>query len=312
VLLGAVLTAVSPGFFSQENLLDLLLANVPVLIIALGMTLVILVGEIDISVGSSFALCGIVAGGAAKLGCPVIVAAAVAMGAGLTIGVLNGALLAYARIPSIVVTLATMAALRDGLRWATEGTWMQDLPPSFQWMGLTQSSYPYASGAAGGVLLAALAWMLGHAAAGRSIYAVGSNAEAARLAGFNVPSVKLAAFAGLGALTGAAAFLNAVRFNQIPSNAGIGLEMRVIASVVVGGAAISGGRGTVLGTALGVALLGAIGPALTFVGVSAYWERAIQGVIILAAVGIDAIGARRLRLSAAPVGTRLAPGASAS
>ena len=93
-------------------------------------------------------------------------------------------------------------------------------------------------------------------------------------------------------LTGFAAALNAVRFNQIPSNAGLGLEMKVIAAVVVGGAAITGGRGTIVGTVLGVILLGAIGPALTFLGISAYWERAVQGGIILAAVVIDAVGTR--------------------
>ena len=99
-------------------------------------------------------------------------------------------------------------------------------------------------------------------------------------------------FATLGCLTGLAALLNSVRFNQIPSNAGLGLEMKVIAAVVVGGAAIRGGRGTVAGTLLGVALLGLIGPALTFLGVSAYWERAIQGAIILAAVAFDAARTR--------------------
>ena len=92
-----------------------------------------------------------------------------------------------------------------------------------------------------------------------------------------------------GGLTGLAALLNSVRFNQIPSNAGLGLELKVIAAVVVGGTAITGGRGSVAGTVLGVILLGAIGPALTFLGVSAYWERAIQGAIILAAVAFDAL-----------------------
>jgi rhamnose transport system permease protein len=101
--------------------------------------------------------------------------------------------------------------------------------------------------------------------------------------------VTLAVFALAGGLTGLAALLNSVRFNQIPSNAGLGLELKVIAAVVVGGTAISGGRGSVAGTVLGVILLGAIGPALTFLGVSAYWERAIQGAIILAAVALDAL-----------------------
>ena len=99
-------------------------------------------------------------------------------------------------------------------------------------------------------------------------------------------------FALTGALTGCAAALNAVRFNQVPSNAGLGLEMQVIAAVIVGGTAVTGGRGTVLGTLLGVLLLGMIGPALTFLGISAYWERAIQGGIILTAVAIDALRGR--------------------
>jgi len=287
--LGLALAIVSPGYFSAENITDLLLANLPVLIVALGMTLVILTGEIDISVGATFAICAVVAGLLAKAGWPVALAAVGAAAAGAAIGSVNGALVAYARIPSIVVTLATMTALRDGLRWGTEGAWVQELPPSFQWLGLTQSTYPVAAAALTAALVAACAWGLGHIAAGRAIYAIGSNIEAARLAGFDTRRIKWAVFALLGALTGWAAVVNAVRFNQIPSNAGIGLEMKVIAAVVVGGASISGGRGSAIGTLVGVALLGAIGPALTFLGVNAYWERAIQGVIILAAVAVDAL-----------------------
>jgi rhamnose transport system permease protein len=101
--------------------------------------------------------------------------------------------------------------------------------------------------------------------------------------------VKFTVFAAGGALTGLAALLNAVRFNQIPSNAGLGLELKVIAAVVVGGAAIRGGRGSVAGTVMGVVLLALIGPALVFLGINAYWERAIQGIIILAAVMADAL-----------------------
>jgi rhamnose transport system permease protein len=302
--LGLALASVSPGYFSTSNITDLLLANLPVLIVALGMTLVILAGEIDISVGATFAICAVVAGLLAKAGWPVALAAAGACAAGAAIGSVNGALVAYARIPSIVVTLAMMTALRDGLRWATEGAWVQELPRSFQWLGLTQSAYPVVATAMTATLAAAFAWALGHTAAGRAIYAIGSSVEAARLAGLNTRRIKWAVFALLGALTGWAAAVNAVRFNQIPSNAGIGLEMKVIASVVVGGAAITGGRGSAIGTLLGVVLLGAIGPALTFLGVNAYWERAIQGAIILAAVAVDALGrharGRVARASAAP------------
>jgi rhamnose transport system permease protein len=155
-------------------------------------------------------------------------------------------------------------------------------------------------------LFAAIAWSGRHLSAGRAVYAVGSNPEAARLAGLNTRAVKLAVFAIAGTLTGIAATLNAVRFNQIPSNAGLGLEMKVIAAVVVGGAAIRGGRGTLTGTLLGVVLLGAIGPALTFLGISAYWERAIHGAIILTAIAADALRERSRARSGllAPAGGR--------
>ena len=285
----------APGYFTAANITDLFLTNLPVLIIALGMTLVILTGQIDISVGSLFAVCSIAAGVFAKTGMPIPLVAVASCLLGAALGAMNGSLVAYVRIPAIVVTLAAMVSLRDGLRWITEGEWVQDLPPTFQWLGFTQSGY------FGVVLIKAVfltilvAWALRHSAAGRAVYATGSNPEAARLAGIDAARVTFSVFAITGALTGLAALLNSVRFNQIPSNAGLGLELKVIAAVVVGGTSITGGSGSVTGTVLGVVLMGAIGPALTFLGVSAYWERAIQGAIILAAVVIDALRARSER-----------------
>ncbi len=302
--LAVVLAVVSPGFFTAANLLDLFLANLPVLIVALGMTLVILTGQIDISVGSLFAICGVTAGLLAKAGLPLPLVAAGACAAGLGLGALNGALVAYARIPSIVATLATMVVLREGLRWTTEGAWIHDLPLRFQWLGTSQAVYPFVAGATAAALVAFFAWGLRHLAAGRAIYATGSNQDAARLAGIPTAFVTAAAFATLGALTGLAALLSVVRFNQIPSNAGLGFELKVIAAVVVGGAAISGGRGRIGGTVLGVVLLGMIGPALTFLGVNAYWERAIQGAIILTALLFDALRARPVSHAAAVAAVR--------
>jgi rhamnose transport system permease protein len=142
VVLALVMAAVAPGYFSPANLRDLFLANLPVLLVAIGMTLVIVAGEIDISVGSVFAICAVVAGVLAKAGMPVWLAGAAACLLGALFGSINGALVAYAGIPSIVVTLATMVALRDGLRWTTEGAWVQDLPRAFQWLGLTQAENP--------------------------------------------------------------------------------------------------------------------------------------------------------------------------
>ena len=153
------------------------------LIVALGMTLVILTGQIDISVGSLFAICGVTAGLLAKAGLPLPLVAAGACAAGLGLGALNGALVAYARIPSIVATLATMVVLREGLRWTTEGAWVQDLPSGSSGWEPRRRSIPSSPARRAAALVAVFAWGLRHLAAGRAIYATGSNQDAARLAG---------------------------------------------------------------------------------------------------------------------------------
>jgi rhamnose transport system permease protein len=294
---------VAPRFFTIENQTDLVLANIPVLIVALGMTLVILTGNIDISVGSQFAICSVASGVIATMGVPIVGAALFACVVGGLLGAINGMLVAHVRIPAIVVTLATMVALRDSLRWLTQGEWIQNLPSGFQWFGLSQKGSALLTACVALGLLAAAAWALRNVAAGRAVYATGSDSNAARLVGINIRAVTFWVFVVTGALTGCAAVLNAIRFNQVPSNAGIGLEMKVIAAVVVGGTAITGGKGTVTGTALGVVLLGMMGPALTFMGISPYWERALQGAIILVAVATDSARLKRSHASSAIAGS---------
>jgi rhamnose transport system permease protein len=166
---------------------------------------------------------------------------------------------------------------------------VQGLPASFQWFGAGQTMGQVLIVLIAFAVLFALRWALGNLGAGRAVYAVGSDAEAARLAGINPPRVVLAVFMLMGALTGLAALLNAIRFSSIPSNSGLGLEMKAIAAVVVGGVAITGGRGTLIGTLIGTALLGTIGTALTFAGINPFWEKAIQGAIILAALASDIV-----------------------
>lgn len=284
-----IVAVAAPSFYSAANLRDLILSNAPVLVAAIGATLVIIAGEIDISIGAQFAIASVAAGVLAKTGLPMpLVALGVSLLGGL-MGTINGALIAGLRIPSIVVTLATMVALRDSLRWVTEGAWVQNLPANFQWFGLGQS---------GGQLLVVLnaltiwavfGWGLKNLAAGRAVHATGSDEEAARLAGIRPRWVVFGVFALTGVLSGIAALLNSIRFIEVQSNAGVGLEMKTIAAAVVGGAAITGGRGTLAGTLIGVALLGTIGTALTFMSMNPFWEKAIQGAIILAAVVADAL-----------------------
>jgi rhamnose transport system permease protein len=290
-LLG-VLAAVAPAFFSAANLRDMLTGNAPVLVAAIGMTLVILARHIDISIGSQFAICGVAAGLFAKAGLPVPAAGLGAVATGALLGALNGGLVAGLGLPSIVVTLATMVMLREGLRWATEGVWVQDLPAGFQWMGLGQDLGRVVIPVLAVSVFVLFAWGLRYVAAGRAVYATGSDAEAARLAGIRPRRVVFSVFVAMGALTGLAALLTTIQFIDVQTNAGVGLELRVIAAVVVGGTAISGGRGSLVGTLLGVVLLGLVGPALTFLGTEAYWDRALQGLIILVAVAADAFERR--------------------
>ena len=288
----AVLTIRSPSFFAASNLRDILLANVPVLLASIGMTLVILLGEIDISIGSQYAVCTVAAGVLAKGGVPMIVVALGTALIGCAMGAINAGLVARLGIPSIVVTLATMAILRDTLRWSTGGAWIQNLPGDFQWLGLSQAAGEFVILLIAAILFTIFGWALRNLAAGRAVYATGSDPEAARLSGIPSRRVRFAVFVLMGGLTGVAALLNSIRFSEVQSSAGVGLEVKTIAAVVVGGAAISGGRGTLLGSLLGVALLGAVGPALTFLGINAYWEKAIQGAIILIAVLADAAAGR--------------------
>jgi rhamnose transport system permease protein len=195
-------------------------------------------------------------------------------------------------MPSIIVTLATYIAWRDGLLWITQGAWVQNLPSGFQWFGFSQSGGEALIVLSGVILLIVFAVALRHLSGGRAVYAVGSDREASRLAGIEPRNVVLGAFVLTGALTGLAALLNATRFSAIPSNLGTGLELKVISAVVIGGAAITGGRGSVIGSLFGTALLGSIGTALVFGAINPFWEKAIQGAIILTAVFADAAVSR--------------------
>jgi rhamnose transport system permease protein len=289
------LAVTAPSFYSWTNLRDVALSNLSVLLVAAGMTLVIVVAQIDISVGSLFAICGVLCGLLVRGGMPVWLLPFAGIVIGSALGSINGALVSFVNAPSIVVTLATMVAWREALNWGTGGAWVEGLPEQFQWFGLGQGKGEFLLFAFAGVVFAALWWASKNLPAFRAIYATGSDAEAARLAGIKTKAVVFAVFVLVGALTGLAAVLNAVRFSDVPANAGIGLELQAIAAVVVGGTPITGGRGRLMGTLIGVALLGSIAPALTYLQLSPYWGKAIQGAIILLTVLFDALAARSER-----------------
>jgi rhamnose transport system permease protein len=287
------LAMVAPGFFQPQPLLSLLTREAPTLIVACGMALIIITRQIDISVGSQFAVCSVCAGLlASKLPLLAILPASIVIGAML--GAINGALIAGLRLPSIVVTLATMVTWREALRWQQQGAFV-NLPDGVQWFGLSQWAGQCTLIAVALAVLVLLILATRHLAVGRFIYAVGSDAEAARLAGIRPQFTTFGVFVFMGALTGLAAMLNVVQSPQVDPKSGTGLELKAIAAVVVGGVAISGGRGKLWGVFAGLLLLACIAPALTHLHVEAYWEKAIQGAIILLAVVADGVRARKER-----------------
>jgi rhamnose transport system permease protein len=289
-----VLAAAVPDFYRPDQLRSFAVSRAAVLVAAVGMTLVIVARQIDISIGSQFSVCGVVAGLLARAGAPMPLVGLGTLAAGAGMGAVNGALVAGLGLPSIVVTLATLVILRESLRWAREGEFVRNLPPWFQWFGAGQAAGQWVVVGAALAVFLVFAWALRNLAAGRAVYATGSDPEAARLAGIRPKRVVFGVFVTMGLLTGLAALLSAVQLPVVDPNSGTGLELQAIAAVVVGGVAISGGRGTLVGGLVGVLLLGTVGPALTFLKVEAQWEKAVQGLVILLAVASDALdrGAR--------------------
>jgi rhamnose transport system permease protein len=290
VLLG--LAWFAPAFFSPQPLLSLVTREAPTLVVACGMACVIITRQIDISVGSIFSVCSVCAGLLVARGWPLELVLPASVGLGALFGAFNGFLVAVLRLPSIVVTLATMVTLRQGLNLIRQGEFV-NLPDRVQWFGLSQTAGQLVLVGAALGLLVALAWAMRHVAAGRYLYAVGTDAEAARLAGIRPQLVTLLVFVFIGALTGLGAMMNLAQSPQVQPLSGNGLELKVIAAVVVGGVAISGGRGNLWGAFAGLLLLACVSPALTHLHVEAYWEKAVQGAIILLAVVADGLRSRQ-------------------
>jgi len=292
LLLLVGLAIAAPSFFQAQPLLTLAAREAPTLLVACGVTLVIVSRQIDISVGSQFGLCGVCAGMLAASGWSEAFALPAGVCIGALLGAFNGLLVAGLRLPSIVVTLGTMVTWREGLRWIRQGRFV-DLPLDLQWFGLSQSTGQWLLIALALGILIILALAMRYLAAGRFVYAVGTDEEAARLAGLRPAWITFVVFVLLGALTGLAAMMNMVQSPQVDPKSGTGLELKAIAAVVVGGVAITGGRGNLGGVFSGLLLLACIAPALVHLHVEPYWEKAIQGSIILLAVVADGVRRRR-------------------
>jgi rhamnose transport system permease protein len=310
-ILVAVTASMQSRFLSTQELKFILQDTAIFALLALGETMVVVTRNVDLSVGSVLGLSAFLS---ADLfghvhGIPIPIVFLVGLGIGLACGVFNGAVSAIGRVPSLVVTLATLYIIRgiDILIVGGGQVVASSLPNSFLLIPLESvGGVPYLAIVIAAVV-AAGAYYLRSYRSGRELYAIGSNPDAARLAGIPIAKRVFTAFVVSGGIAGVSGVLYASRYGTIDSTAGTGYELQVIAAVVVGGVAIFGGSGSAIGAALGALLLNTIISALYVLGVSPFWDEALTGLLLIGAIALDrgiqvrlaaALRKRRSRLGA--------------
>lgn len=299
----ALFALLSPNFASLLNIQTVLRNSTELGILAAGMTIVIIQGGIDISVGSVLGIVAFVAGTALIGGVPAIVVVLIALVVGAVLGLLNGLLVTVGRVPPIIATLGTMSLWRAVIFLLLGGQFLTGIPS----LDLTiergsMLAMPY-SFVLVLVVYVVIWYVMRFRVIGRTIYAVGNNEEAARLAGLDVTRAKLFSYVTVGALAGLAGLTYTMRLHSVEITVGLDLALQAIAAVVIGGASITGGRGTVVGTLIGVLFVGFLRNGLVLLGVPSLWEQAALGFFILASASADHImevrrAARRLASTA--------------
>jgi ribose/xylose/arabinose/galactoside ABC-type transport system permease subunit len=297
IVLCIVVQGVNERFLAQRNVLDVLTNSSIIAVAAVGMSMVIISGNIDISVGSLIGVLATISGtlavNAEAGGYPLWISWVVPLIVGPFVGALIGFLVAYLRIPSIVVSLGMMSILQGGLIIATGGAWIYNLPEGY---GIAQEKIfdiPVPIYFMVILTIIAALW-LRYSTTGRAIYAVGGNAEAARLSGISEQRIIMTVFTINGFMVGIASLLFATKFNAIQSTVPPGIELVIITASVVGGVSILGGIGTVVGSTLAAIFVQAIGSAMQFTRISDYWIQAVQGVLILITVLVDLFRRRQM------------------
>jgi rhamnose transport system permease protein len=294
VLVVALTTIKNPNFlFTSNGWRDLLLTPSLLLILAIGQTVVIITRNVDLSVGSTLGLTAYFTG---KLfvdhpNIPIIVVVVAGMLMGAVLGLVNGVLVSFFKVPALVITLGTLYIYRGiFLSWAgSDRINAGDMPKDFLSLGTKQILTIPVLTIVGLVVLAAVGYYLYTARGGRELYAIGSDPDAADLYGLPVRRRIIGAFVLCGALAGLAGVVYVARYGTVSSGAGYGMELQAVGAAVIGGVAIFGGSGTVWGAAIGAFLLVTINRALPVVGISDFWQRAVVGALIIAAVVLDRV-----------------------
>jgi len=296
VVLAVVFSLTTERFLSMSNLTNLLLQLAGTAICAIGMTMIIITGGIDVSVGSMLGMSSVVAGKLLMGNAPVLLVVLAAMGVGLLMGLTNGSLIAYGKVPPIIVTLGMLNIIRSLLFQLLGGRWISGVPPAIRviglgrWLGIPISMWIAV------LLILFFSYFLNSRPLGRAIYALGNNPEAARVSGVNLARTTLFVYALTGVLVGFAGLIYVARTGIVQTNTGTGFELEVIAAVVLGGTSILGGKGTVIGSLLGAFLVGIIKNGMILLNVPALSEGLVIGALILISVVIDVIRARGERL----------------
>lgn len=296
LLIGTYLSIVSPHFLTVPNLTVVALGMSINAIVAVGMTILLVLGGFDLSVGATLAVAGALAGLYAKSGGPVPVAVAVGLTTGLVVGLINGVCVARVGINPLIQTLGMLSILRGATLLIAGGYGVTTLPSSFNSLGQTVSlglQTPI------WVMLAVVGigdLLLRRTRLLRQAYYIGGNEKAARLSGINVDRVKIGGYVLSALLASLAGVLLAARFGAASVSAGQGIELAVIAAVVIGGASLSGGEGTILGALLGVLLMELISNGLNLLGVAVYWQPIVIGLVLIVAVALDALSRRLKRI----------------
>lgn len=294
VVMVIVLALISDRFLTPSNIINVLRQISVNAIISFGMTVVIIGAGIDLSVGSLLALVGVaVALLATGAGLPVWIALLLALVIGVLLGSVNGLFVGYAGVAPFIVTLAALTIFRGSALVLTDGRPVSGLPPIFSQIGYGSFlKLPVPVWLMLGVLLITYV-LLRHTALGRAVYAVGGNAEAARLSGIPVRRTLTFTYAFSGLTTAVAAIVLTGRLNSAQPTAGVMFELDAIAAVVVGGTSLFGGRGSVFGTLVGALIIGVINNGMNLLNVSGFYQQIVKGGVILAALLIDRVLSRR-------------------
>jgi len=293
LIMGIALSRASPYFLTGNNLASVAVQTSAVAILAVAETLVIVGGHIDLSVGSVLALCGVAAALLMSKGAGIAVSCSAGLALGLAVGVMSGALIAFGRMPSFIVTLGMMGVARGAALIITGGVNVFGVPDRFAAFATARwAAIPVPALLAAAVAVAAHV-VLTRTSLGRSIYAIGGNAEAARLSGIPVMRAVTILFAISGLLSALAGLALTSRLSIGQPTAGAGYELDAIAAAVIGGASLMGGQGTVPGTLIGAAIMGVLRNGCDLLRVPVFWQQVAIGVIIIVAVFLDQFRRRR-------------------